>query len=99
MGSVISAGMLNQHLAIGTEGMELGGLWAPQEGYGGHWGDPAVPDSDTGTVPYGWEHWRKAGSSASHPNLLLQDQLQPSIPQVSLWKCPGMDRTPPILFT
>lgn len=27
MGSVISVGMLNQHLAISTEGMELGGLW------------------------------------------------------------------------
>lgn len=29
LGSVISVGMLNQHLAIGTEGMELGGLWWP----------------------------------------------------------------------
>lgn len=27
VGSVISVGMLNQHLAISTEGMELGGLW------------------------------------------------------------------------
>lgn len=74
MGSVIRVGMLNQHLAIGTEGMELGGLWAPQEGYRGHWGDPAVPDSG-GDNPYGWEDWRKAGSPASHPSLLLQDQL------------------------
>lgn len=39
MGSVISVGMLNQHL-----GWSWGGSGAPQEGYRRHWGDPEVSD-------------------------------------------------------
>lgn len=70
---------------------------APQEEYRGRWGDPAVPDSGGGH-PYGWEHWRKGGSPTCHPILLLQDQLQPRIPQLSLWECPRIDRTPSLLF-
>lgn len=35
VGSVITVGMLNQHLAIGTEGMELGGALGPPGGIQG----------------------------------------------------------------
>lgn len=36
IGSVISVGMLNQHLSIVTEGVELGGLWwSPRRDTGG----------------------------------------------------------------
>lgn len=64
---------LNQHPAIGTEGMELeeaegsrspelGGLWDGQQppGIQGAMDDPAVPAGEGGHS-YGCEHWGKAG--------------------------------------
>lgn len=44
IGSVISVGMLNQHLAISTEGMELGG------GSGTDGGPPRRGTGDTGVT-------------------------------------------------
>lgn len=96
-GSVISVGMLNQHLAIGTEGMELGGLWdrrwPPRRDTGGT-GVTQQCLTVEGAIPMAGKPGGKLASPASHPSLLLQDQLQPRIPQASLWECPRMDRTP-----